>query len=175
MRTFEEKSLHAYANLCLRTSTQSPSLSKTPIQGIERRGNPHRGDGWINKKLFFSSTLHTNLNQFCFFQNTPVPWSGSTDQQQLSFVIMSHWLDLSKDEKLAQFYYQVKSTFKSDALIQGWPNHCLGAKKCPPRHFQVPFEIFWKSYLLNSIENFATIDWKVKHFRSWNCFWYVLK
>ena len=69
MRTFEEKSLHAYANLCLRTSTQSPSLSKTPIQGIERRGNPHRGDGWINKKLFFSSTLHTkaNLNQFCFF------------------------------------------------------------------------------------------------------------
>ena len=166
MRTFKEKSLHAYANLCIRTSTQSPSLSKTPIQGIERRGNPHRGDGWINKKLFFSSTLHTNLNQFCFFQNTPVPWSGSTDQQQLSFVIMSHWLDLSKDEKLAQFYYHV---------IQGWPNHCPGAKKCPPRHFQVPFELFWKLNLLNSIENSVTLDNKVHNFRSWNCSWYGWK
>ena len=29
-----------------------------------------------------------------------------------------------------------------DQLHQGWPNHCLRAKKCPPRHFQVPFKLF---------------------------------
>ena len=29
-----------------------------------------------------------------------------------------------------------------DASPQGWPNHCPGAKKCPPRHFQVPFKLF---------------------------------
>ena len=52
-----------------------------------------------------------------------------------------------------------------NSLHEGWPNHCPGAKKCSPRHFQVPFEIFWKSNLLKSIEHFATIDW--------NCLWYV--
>ena len=29
------------------------------------------------------------------------------------------------------------------ALYQGWPNHCPGAKKCPLRNFEVPLELFW--------------------------------
>ena len=35
-----------------------------------------------------------------------------------------------------------------------------GAKKCPPRHFQVPFELYWKLHLLNSLENPAALDKK---------------
>ena len=41
--------------------------------------------------------------------------------------------------------------FKWVDLVQGWPNHCLGAKNCSPRHFQVPFEIFLKFKVVKKV------------------------
>ena len=39
-------------------------------------------------------------------------------------------------------------------LLQGWPNNCLGAKKCTPRLFYVPSKLFLKRSLHNIILNF---------------------
>ena len=64
-----------------------------------------------------------------------------------------------------------KSVIKCHGVTQGWPNHYPGAKKCPPRHFQVPFKLFGKLNLLNSIESSATLDRKVHDNRSCNCIW----
>ena len=34
---------------------------------------------------------------------------------------------------------------------QGWPNHCPGAKKCPPNLFHVPSKLFFENYILLTI------------------------
>ena len=53
------------------------------------------------------------------------------------------WLEWSLPGKIINvFVFRI-------ALSQGWPNHCPGAKNCPPRLFHLLFDIFWKLYFLN--------------------------
>ena len=50
---------------------------------------------------------------------------------------------LNDDSKITDDYF-LSSRF--NALDQGWPNHCPGAKKCPPMLFHVPSKLFFIAF-----------------------------
>ena len=50
--------------------------------------------------------------------------------------------DGQRKEKRWRKAAERKMLKKISGLEQGWPNHCPGAKNCPPRHFHVPFDLF---------------------------------
>lgn len=55
---------------------------------------------------FASKVVKVPKGNLFGYLNSPVPWSGATEQQQTAFIIISHWLELPKEEKLSQFYPQ---------------------------------------------------------------------
>ena len=68
----------------LTRARQSPSLSKTPIQGIERRGNPQQGK-WSNKSKKIPLPTSPPVNKFLqthdkiiFFQPFPITTTRPT-------------------------------------------------------------------------------------------------
>ena len=54
--------------------------------------------------------------------------------------------------------------------IRGVQTTAQGKKVPRPRHFQVPFELFWKLQLLNSFENPATLGIKNKIIKAESAF-----
>ena len=75
---------------------------------------------------------------------------------------------MSDSLEIRLYYFIIICTLYLECTKAGVAKPLKGAKKSPPRCFQVPFQLF-ELNLLNSVDNFATLDNEVHNYKSWNC------
>ena len=86
--------------------------------------------------------IHNLLNTLLFFLAMP-PALHETHLYLANFFVNILFGTTSLD--CSTFDQKPFDSPTFDHFSQGWPNHCPGAKKCPPRLFHVPSKLFLKN------------------------------